>query len=42
MLSQPPDYIGVYVKTFHKNQTHSYWGDFTITKTAVYRLEPPA
>lgn len=39
-LAGPPDYIGVWVRTTHRNQTNTYWGDFTITKTSIYRIQP--
>ena len=34
------DYIGVYIQTKHLNQTHTYFGDFTIKRQVVFRLEP--
>ena len=34
------DYIGVYIETVHHNQTHTYFGDFTIKRQVVFRLEP--
>lgn len=39
-LADPPDYIGVWVRTRHDNQTGTYFGDFTITKTSIYRVQP--
>ncbi|MGE3620520.1 MAG: TadE/TadG family type IV pilus assembly protein [Acidimicrobiia bacterium] len=39
-LSDPPDWIGVWVRTKHVNQTGTYFGDFTLTETAVYRIQP--
>lgn len=39
-LAGPPDYIGVWVRTIHENQTGTYFGDFTITKTSIYRIQP--
>ena len=34
------DYVGVYISTKHLNQTHTYFGDFTIQRSVVFRLEP--
>ncbi len=34
------DYVGVYIETIHHNQTHTYFGDFTIQRQVVFRLEP--
>jgi len=34
------DYVGVYIQAVHKNQTHTYFGDFTIKRSVVFRLEP--
>jgi hypothetical protein len=39
-LAGPPDYVGVWVRTTHRNQTGTYFGDFTITKTSIYRIQP--
>lgn len=39
-LAGPPDYIGVWVRTIHENQTGTYFGDFTITKSSIYRIQP--
>ncbi len=39
-LAGPPDYIGVWVRTTYGNQTNTYFGDFTITKTSIYRIQP--
>ncbi len=35
-----PDYLGVYVRTRHDSKTGTFWGDFTITRTSIYRLQP--
>jgi hypothetical protein len=39
-LAGPPDSIGVWVRTIHENQTGTYFGDFTITKSSIYRIQP--
>ena len=39
-LLDPPDYLGVWVKTIHTNRTKTFFGDFTITKSSVYRIQP--
>jgi hypothetical protein len=39
-LAGPPDHIGVWVRTIHENQTNTYFGDFTITKSSIYRIQP--
>lgn len=39
-LSQPPDYIGVWVRTTHGSKTGTFFDDMTITKTSIYRIQP--
>ena len=39
-LSGPPDSLGVWVRTTHENITGTFWGDFTITRQSVYRIQP--
>lgn len=39
-LAGPPDYIGVWVQTTHTNKTKTFFGDFTITKNSVFRIQP--
>jgi Flp pilus assembly protein TadG len=39
-LVDPPDYLGVYVRTQHDSKTGTGFGDFTITRTSIYRLQP--
>lgn len=34
------DYLGVYIQMNHRSITHFGFGDQTITRTAVFRLEP--
>jgi Flp pilus assembly protein TadG len=34
------DYVGVYIEAVHQNQTHTYFGNFTIKRSVVFRLEP--
>jgi hypothetical protein len=35
-----PDYIGVYVRTSHDSKTGTSFGDFTITRNSIYRIQP--
>jgi Flp pilus assembly protein TadG len=35
-----PDYLGVYVRTRHDQITNTFWGDFTIDKTSIFRIQP--
>lgn len=39
-LAQPPDYIGVWVRTTHGSKTGTFFDDMTITKTSIYRIQP--
>jgi Flp pilus assembly protein TadG len=40
-LSDPPDYIGVYVRTRYLSKTGvSFFGNQTITRTSIYRIQP--
>jgi TadE-like protein len=39
-LAGPPDSLGVYVRTTHDSKTGTFWGDFTITRTSIYRIQP--
>lgn len=39
-LADPPDYLGVYVRTRHDSKTGAGFGNFTITRTSIYRLQP--
>lgn len=39
-LANPPDYLGVYVRTRHDSKTGAGFGNFTITRTSIYRLQP--
>ena len=39
-LADPPDYLGVYVRTRHDSKTGVGFGNFTITRTSIYRLQP--
>jgi Flp pilus assembly protein TadG len=39
-LADPPDYIGVWLRTTHTNRTRALHGDFTITKSSVFRIQP--
>ena len=35
-----PDYIGVYVRTRYDSKTGTFFGDITITRTSIYRIQP--
>lgn len=39
-LADPPDYLGVYVRTRHDSTTGVGFGNFTITRTSIYRMQP--
>jgi Flp pilus assembly protein TadG len=39
-LGGPPDYVGIWIQTVHTNLTKTFFGDFTITKSSVYRIQP--
>ncbi len=39
-LSDPPDYIGVWVRTSYASKTGTFFDDMTITKVSVYRIQP--
>jgi hypothetical protein len=39
-LSDPPDYIGVWVRTTHEDVTGTFFSDMTIVKQSVYRIQP--
>ena len=39
-LSDPPDYIGVYMKVQHKYATGVFGGTKTLTDTVIMRVEP--
>ena len=39
-LADPPDYIGVWVRTTHAAKTGTFFDDLTITKTSIYRIQP--
>ena len=39
-LSDPPDYIGVYMKVTHKYATGIFGGTKTLTDTVIMRVEP--
>jgi Flp pilus assembly protein TadG len=39
-LSDPPDYIGVWVRTQYDAVTGTFFDDMTITKVSVYRIQP--
>jgi TadE-like protein len=39
-LADPPDYIGVWVRTTHGSKTGTFFDDMTITKVSIYRIQP--
>ena len=39
-LADPPDYIGVWVRTTHAAKTGTFFNNLTITKTSIYRIQP--
>ena len=39
-LADPPDYIGVWVRTTHDSKTGTFFDDMTITKISIYRIQP--
>ena len=36
----PPDYIGVWVRTTLRRKTGTFFDDMTITKVSIYRIQP--
>lgn len=39
-LSDPPDYIGVWVRTTYESKTGTFFDDMQIVKVSVYRIQP--
>jgi hypothetical protein len=39
-LADPPDYIGVWVRTTYGSKTGTFFEDMTITKVSIYRIQP--
>jgi hypothetical protein len=39
-LSDPPDYIGVWLRTTHESTLGGLFGDLTITKVSIFRVQP--
>ncbi len=39
-LADPPDYIGVWIRTTYDSKTGTFFNDMTITKTSIYRIQP--
>jgi hypothetical protein len=39
-LSDPPDYIGVWIRTTYNSKTGTFFDDMTITKLSIYRIQP--
>jgi len=36
----PPDFIGVWVRTTHDDKTGTFWQGMTITRDSIYRIQP--
>jgi hypothetical protein len=39
-LNDPPDYIGVWLRTTHNSQVGGFFGNITITKVTILRIQP--
>lgn len=39
-LAGPPDYLGVWLRTTHSNITGSFFGDLTLVKVSIFRIQP--
>jgi Flp pilus assembly protein TadG len=39
-LTDPPDYIGVWLRTTHNSQVGGFFGNITITKVTILRIQP--
>jgi hypothetical protein len=39
-LTDPPDYIGVWLRTTHISPMGSLFGRLTVTKSSIYRIQP--
>jgi hypothetical protein len=39
-LTDPPDYIGVWLRTTHDSQAGGFFGSITITKVTILRIQP--
>lgn len=39
-LAGPPDYVGVWVRTTHRSMTGSFFGDQTLVKVSIFRIQP--
>jgi Flp pilus assembly protein TadG len=39
-LLGPPDYLGVWLRTTHEGITGSFFGDITLTKVVIFRVQP--
>lgn len=38
--TDPPDYIGVWLRTTHVSQVGGFFGQLTLTKVSVFRIQP--
>jgi hypothetical protein len=39
-LAGPPDYVGIWLRTTHENVTGSLFGDLTLVKVSIFRIQP--
>ena len=39
-LLGPPDYLGVWLRTTHEGITGDFFGDITLTKVVIFRVQP--
>ncbi|MEX2293942.1 MAG: TadE/TadG family type IV pilus assembly protein [Acidimicrobiales bacterium] len=39
-LAGPPDYVGVWVRTTHNAVTGGFFGDITLQKVTIFRIQP--
>lgn len=39
-LAGPPDYVGVWLQTTHESITGAFFGDLTLTKVSIFRIQP--
>ena len=40
LAGDPPDFIGVWVRTTHDDKTGTFWHGMTITRDSIYRIQP--
>jgi hypothetical protein len=39
-LAGPPDYVGVWIRTTHESITGAFFGDLTMTRVSIFRIQP--